>query len=121
MQVSYTGSWCATGRETPWNADWRFDCEHGVLLLRDDRVTVQRRTATTGDPQGYPQYLNEKPGSVPLIKMARERQALLLHQFVHAVRSGERPATAVQDNLNSFRMIWDTIRSFETGQTVWMV
>lgn len=118
VQVSYTGSWCATGRETPWNADWRFDCEQGVLLLRDDRVTVQRRTTRTGDPQGYPQYLNEKPASVPLVKMARDRQALLLHQFVDAVRSGERPLTAVQDNINSFRMVWDAIRSFETGQTV---
>lgn len=118
VQVNYTGSWCATGRETPWNADWRFDCQHGVLLLRDDRITVQRRTGTTGDPQGYPQYLNDKPARVSLVRMARERQPLLLHQFVHAARTGERPPTAVQDNINSFRMIWDTIRSFETGQTV---
>ena len=118
VQVSYTGSWCATGRETTWNGDWRFECEHGVVIMQDDRVTVQRRTAETGSPQGYPQYLNEKPQRVRLVRMPAERQAETLRQFCRAVRAGDRPPTAVQDNINSFRMVWDTIRSFETGQTV---
>ncbi|MCB9154692.1 MAG: Gfo/Idh/MocA family oxidoreductase [Caldilineae bacterium] len=118
VQVTYAGSWCATGRETTWIGDWRFECEHGVVIMQDDRVTVQRRTTETGLPQGYPQYLNEKPKRVPLVKMPVERQGMTLSQFCRAVRTGELPPTTVRDNINSFRMVWDTIRSFETGQTV---
>jgi len=38
LQVVYQGSWCATGDETPWNGNWRIECEKGVIVLRDDVV-----------------------------------------------------------------------------------
>ena len=34
VQVAYTGSWCSQALETSWNANWRFECERGVLLAR---------------------------------------------------------------------------------------
>lgn len=118
-EITYTGSWCATGQETSWNGDWRFECERGVLLLRDDRVIVQRRLDKIDDIKGYPQYLNADPEHVRLVPMKRQRQAFLLHEFYRAVMLHEgQPGTVVQDNINSFRMVWDTIRSFETGETV---
>jgi predicted dehydrogenase len=116
--VTYTGSWCATGQETPWNANWRFECQNGVLLLQDDRVILQRRTSQIDDSLGYHRYLNEPPARVRLKRPRRQRQAHLLHEFYLAVARGSRPATTVQDNIHSFRMVWDTISSFESGQTV---
>jgi predicted dehydrogenase len=34
VRVAYNGSWCSTGQETPWNANWRFECERGVVTLQ---------------------------------------------------------------------------------------
>ncbi len=46
-----------TGMETPWNANWRFECEKCVLILQDDEVFIQRKTDTIAFPEGYRQYL----------------------------------------------------------------
>ncbi|GAB4439166.1 MAG: hypothetical protein Fur0044_35780 [Anaerolineae bacterium] len=31
--AAYNDSWCSTGKETPWNGHWRFECERGVIWL----------------------------------------------------------------------------------------
>src|SRR5207247_4890068 len=54
--VSYNGSWCSVGMETPWNANWRFECENGVLVFQDDQVYRQLRLDTMQDRGGYRQY-----------------------------------------------------------------
>lgn len=116
--VTYDGSWVATGLETPWNANWRFECEKGVLILQDDEVFIQRKTDTIAFPEGYRQYLNEAVESVPQVERAYERQGYLLHEFYEAVTFGKLPATTCQDNINSYQMVWDAIESFETGEVV---
>lgn len=104
VHVSYNGSWCSQGRETTWNANWRFECAEGVVSLVDDQV--------------YTQVPGGEPTHVEPIAMAHTDQAYLLHEFHSAVTTGAAPATTCQDNIRSLGMVFDTIRSFETGQIV---
>lgn len=102
--VSYDGSWCSTGRETPWNGHWRFECEKGVALLEDDQV--------------YTHLTGEAAVPVDPVTMERQGQAYLLHEFYTAVCAGQTPGTPCQDNIHSLAIVFDTVRSFQTGQPV---
>jgi predicted dehydrogenase len=116
--VSYDGSWCSTGIETPWNANWRFECENGVILLQEDEVFVQSRAHTLVDRGGYRQYETRDLEQVPPVDMEHVAQSYLLHEFLEALATGATPATLCQDNIKSLAIVFDTIRSFETGHTV---
>ena len=105
IAVTYTGSWCAHGGGTPWNGEWRILCEDGCALLRDDRVSVQRRD---GEPWT----------DVPLDPLPRGGQDHLLHEFLAAAREGRRPETSVEDNLGSIGMVFATEASLAAGRPV---
>jgi len=102
--VSYCGSWCSTGREMPWNGNWRFECEKGIIALVGDRV--------------YSQLTGEDAVLVDPVVMEYVGQAYLLHEFYEAVTMGKVPATTCQDNIKSLAIVFDTVRAFETGSTV---
>ncbi len=104
VHVSYDGSWCAQGRETSWNANWRFECAAGVVSLIDDQV--------------YTQGTGEAAVLVDRVTMPRTDQAYLLHEFYEAVTQGKAPVTTAQDNLRSLGIVFDVVQSFETGQPV---
>ncbi len=116
--VSYNGSWCSTGKETPWNAHWRFDCENGVLLLEEDQVYKHVRRSSTQDRGGYAEYDNESRTLVAPVEMTRTPQAYLLHEFYQAVTEGRSVATTCQDNIKSLAIVFNTIQSFETKALV---
>jgi predicted dehydrogenase len=118
IAASYTGSWCSTGVETPWNAHWRFECENGVILLREDQVYTQFRKDELLDRGGYHQFANEELKAVPPVTMAYTAQAYLLHEFCEAVTNGTALATTCQDNIKSLSIVFDAVRSFETGTAV---
>jgi len=103
-QVVYQGSWCATGDETPWNGDWRIECERGVIGLRGE-VPFE---AATGEA------LRE----APVEPMARTGQAHLLHQFCRAIGEGITPDTNGRDNLKSLAMVFGAVEAVETGEVV---
>ncbi len=106
VTVSYDGSWCATGRETPWNGSWRFDCANGVVTLVDDQVWV------------YPRGEGQTARQLAPVTMPYAAQAYLLHEFYMAVTTGSVPATTCQDNLHSLSIVHRLVESFETGQVV---
>jgi predicted dehydrogenase len=116
--VSYDGSWCSAGKETPWNANWRFECENGVIMLQEDAVCVQSRTNTLVDRGGYRQYETRDLELVSPMDMEHVAQSYLLHEFLEALSTGKTPATTCQDNIKSLSVVFDTIRSFETGHAV---
>ena len=117
MQVAYTGSWCSQALETSWNANWRFECERGVLLARDDRVTFQRLLRVGA---GAGALVNEHavPEEIPLIEMEREGQDYLLQEFCQAVARGGRTATNAQDNIHTMELVFGVVRACDSGQPV---
>jgi predicted dehydrogenase len=99
--VSYDGSWCSMGRETPWNGNWRFECEKGVIALEGDQV--------------YTQLTGQEATPVQPVERKYVAQPYLLHEFYEAVTQGNPPATPCQDNIKSLGIVFDVVKSFETG------
>jgi predicted dehydrogenase len=104
VRVAYNGSWVSTGRETTWNANWRFECEKGVIILEDDQI--------------YTQLTGEEAVAVEPVEMEYQDQAYMLQQFYEAVTTGRKPTTTCQDNIKSLAIVFDIVKSFETGQVV---
>ena len=102
--VSYNGSWCSTGMETPWNSNWRIECEKGVISLEGDEVRTQ--------------FTGQRAETLPPVQMEHIAQAYLLHEFYQALTEGRRPATTCQDNIKSLSLVFDTISSFESGEVI---
>lgn len=115
--VNYTGSWCSQAQETTWNANWRFECEKGVLTLEHDQVFIQTETGIEDRP-GYRHVANAPKRQLDLVAMEREAQDYLLHEFYEAVTTGKTPATTAQDNIHTIHLVFDLVQSFETGAPV---
>ncbi len=111
VTASYNGSWCSPGQETSWNGNWRFDCEQGVVMLRDDQVYLQR---WIGQEDFNNLYSEIEP--VALLELPRVGQAYLLHEFANAVVSGSTPTTTCQDNIRSLGIVFGAVESFKSSQ-----
>lgn len=114
--ATYTGSWCATGHETPWNGNWRFDCDNGIVTLVDDKVWVYPRVREHAGllPPAV------EPTAVELVTPPRVAQAYLLHEFYSAVTEGTPAVTTCQDNIKSLSIVLNLVESFESGSVVKM-
>lgn len=104
VKVSYDGSWCSQGRETDWNANWRFECSKGVVAMVNSQV--------------FTQLTGQEAVPVEPVVMERTGQAYLLHEFYEAVTQGKPAVTTCQDNIKSLGIVFDVVQSFETGQAV---
>jgi len=111
IMVSYNASWCSQGAETSWNGNWRFECENGVIIMRDNLVYK-------GEVSDWNKDFDTALEPQPLDYMPYTHQAYLLHEFYEGVTTGKPPITTGADNLHSLGMVFDTIRSFETGQLI---
>ncbi len=111
VAATYNASWCGTGQETSWNGDWRFDCENGVLLLKDDQVYLHRRTEKLEDFGVFKQFINEDLDEVLPLDLEFVGRGRLLHEFVEAITKGNTPETVCQDNIVSLKMVFDVIEA----------
>jgi len=116
-QASYTGSWCSQTLETSWNADWRFECERGVLLAQDDRLYAQRLLRVDEGARGLAS-VHEDKREIPLIGMEREGQDYLLQEFYEAVTAGASIGTAAQDNMHTMEFVFGVVEACDRGKTV---
>lgn len=117
VYVSYSASWCSQALPSSWNADWRFDCEQGVLLVTDDVVTVQYLLSVSDGPGALASVHGERR-LVPLLEMEREGQDFLLHEFYEAVTRGKPVATSAQDNIRTVEFVFGVVRACDSGKTV---
>ena len=116
-QASYTGSWCSQALETTWNANWRFECERGVLLAEDDRVFVQELICVDEGP-GALVNVHEERREAPLAPLERAAQDYLLHEFYEAATQGKTTGTSAQDNIKTMELVFGIVRACDSGQPV---
>ncbi|MCY3866442.1 MAG: Gfo/Idh/MocA family oxidoreductase [Chloroflexi bacterium] len=114
VQASYTGSWCSQALETSWNADWRFECERGVLLAQDDRLYAQRLLSVKEGARGLASAHDDKR-EIPLVSMEREGQDYLLQEFLEAVTTGAATATTAQDNIHTMEFVFGVVEACDSG------
>lgn len=117
VQATYAGSWCSQAFETSWNANWRFECERGALLVDDDRIFVQRLLRVDEGARGLASA-HDEARELPLIAMEREGQDYLLHEFYGAVTGGAATATTAQDNIHTMDFVFGVMRACDSGETV---
>ena len=117
VQATYAGSWCSQALETSWNADWRFECERGVLLVEDDKVFIQQLLSTDDGQRGFANKHGEKR-EVPLVSMAREGQDYLLGEFYDAVTQGKSVGSPAQDNIKTMEFVFGVAQACDSGQPV---
>lgn len=114
VQVSYTGSWAARGRETSWDGDFYITGSKGCLMLdANDDVWFfahQKNEAVvmvSGAQQGVKL---EKP-DMPYTEMAYG-----FHMMMDCLEQGAVPETTVEDNFKSYAMVCAGLESVETGE-----
>lgn len=112
---AYRGSWCAEGRNTHWNGDWRIVGENGTIIWDGESTPV---AYLIGEEEGFLKEANEQELSIDAV--GPEGLAGSLERFVEAVRSGEQPETWCGDNIKSLAMVFGAIESAEKDERVEM-
>lgn len=105
LRYVYSGSWCADGKETSWNGQWRVNGERGTALWDGEHAP------TAEGPDGAAL-------TVPASDGGPEQIAGSLAEFVAAVRSGVVPDGEIHSNIHSLAMVEAAVQSAETGQRV---
>ncbi len=117
IQATYAGSWCSQALETSWNANWRFECERGVLLVEDDRVFVQRLLRVDEGARGTAS-VHDARREIPLVRMEREGQDYLLQEFYEAVTNGTAVGTTAQDNMRTMEFVFGVVEACDSGKAI---
>ena len=112
---TYRGSWCAEGRNTSWEAQWRVVAENGTAewdgfeSVMADRVVESTGFMSDLEPVAADDY---DPGT----KVGGHSG--VISEFVSCVRKGGVPETVASDNIKSLAMVFGAIESAQVGRPV---
>jgi predicted dehydrogenase len=111
---TYRGSWCAEGRNTSWEADWRVIGSRGSVTW-DGAADFQAEVVAGDDGLNRPM----KALDVPVPEMpALTLHAACIQNFLDCVRTGQTPETICTENVKSLAMVFGAIESAESGKRV---
>ncbi len=111
---TYRGSWCAEGRPTSWQAEWRAVCQRGTAFWDGEQQVTARIVAETDEFIRAGQSLDmPAPPELPLTD-----HAAIIREFLDCVKTGHTPQTVCTDNIKSLAMVHAAIESAKTGQRV---
>ena len=112
---TYRGSWCAEGRSTSWESEWRLIGTKGSVTWDGGEGIVGERIKKKGG------FMTEKTGLKVPPRRRRDRvggHAGLMGEFVECVRRGKTPETVCSDNIKSLAMVFGAIESAKRGRVV---
>jgi len=112
---TYRGSWCAEGKRTSWESQWRLTGSKGMLTW--DGEDAFEATVAGSEPGLLHGFL---PVDVPMPAHDQETHghASVIASFITAISSGTRPETVSSDNIHSLAMVLGAIESARTRQRV---
>jgi predicted dehydrogenase len=114
VRFDYRGSWCSEGPPTSWNGDWRVIGTDGSLLYAGDKLTGQVVDRTKPPAFSLPRVdLAIEPAPMPKLAMAGG-----LDEMLRFLRTGQRPQTHAEDNIQSLAMVLAAIKSSREGRRV---
>jgi predicted dehydrogenase len=105
VRYVYTGSWCSEGLQTAWNSNWRVSGRYGTASW-DGESAPQLELVDETVPATAP--VTAPGGGI----------AGSLHDFVHALRTGQAPMGECGENLLSLAMVYAAIESATRGERV---
>jgi predicted dehydrogenase len=112
IRYTYRGSWCAEGRMTSWEGEWRAVGANGTATW--DGTNPPRAEVVTQHGaffSGVEQRTTPVEDIAPAI-------AGSLRDFLHALKTGATPMGECHDNIKSLAMVFAAIESAQTGQRV---
>ena len=115
LRYTYRGSWCAEGRQTSWEAEWRAAGPHGTATwdgVGGHAPVADIVTESGGFIREAQTYTSEVPPDMP------PGIAGSLRDFLHALDTGATPMGECHDNIKSLAMVFGAIESAATGQRV---
>ncbi|KPF61178.1 oxidoreductase [Rhizobium sp. AAP116] len=112
---TYRGSWCAEGRRTSWESAWRLVGSKGMITW-DGEETFEATVA--GHEPGLLRGQQVLPVPSAPDEYDTHGHQSVLAEFIDAVKSGRKPETASDDNINSLSMVFGAIESARTGLPV---
>ena len=113
LRYTYRGSWCAEGKSTTWECDWRAVGEKGTAVW--DGAQALSSAVVIGT-NGFIRETSSEDKEIEPIKNAGIRGSLT--EFVHALTTGTTPMGECHDNIKSLAMVFGAIESATTGRRV---
>jgi predicted dehydrogenase len=112
LRYTYRGSWCAEGRITSWESEWRAVGPNGSATWDGHNPpSAEVVTKTSG-------FLSEVEPRTTAIDDIPSGIAGSLRDFLHALRTGATPMGECHDNIKSLAMVFAAIESAATGRRV---
>jgi predicted dehydrogenase len=115
VAFTYRGSWCAEGRRTSWESQWRLTGTRGMLTWDGDDVYD---ASVAGSEPGLLHGFTPVDIPGPEHEEETHGHASVISGFIEAIRTGTRPETASSDNIRSLAMVLGAIESARTGKRV---
>ena len=113
IRYAYLGSWCAEGRPTSWEAEWRAVGPHGTAVWDGYGAPVADSVVESG---GFHSRTESRTADVA--EGVPGGIAGSLRDFLHALETGSTPMGECHDNIKSLAMVFGAIESANTGQRV---
>lgn len=98
----------STGKQSPWNGDWRIEGPKGSLTWEEDQIYLT---------QAYPSDERRRE-EIPNDQLPLAGQDAILAEFIAAIREGREPECSGKDNLKSLAIVFAAIQSAEENRTV---
>jgi predicted dehydrogenase len=109
LRYTYRGSWCADGRPTSWESEWRAVGRHGTATWDGEKAPEAALvTAREG-------FLSPTEPVQAVRKEQSEGIAGSLRDFLRALETGDTPMGECHDNIKSLAMVFAAMRSAATG------
>jgi predicted dehydrogenase len=113
LRYTYRGSWCAEGRHTSWEAEWRAVGPNGSATWDGHAAPVAEVVVGAG---GFHAPVESRAAEV-----AEDQPVGIagsLRDFLHALETGATPMGECHDNIKSLAMVFAAIESAATGKRV---
>ena len=112
---SYRGSWCAEGKRTSWESEWRITGSKGMLTW-DGAENFE--AAVAGNEPGLLHGFTQVEVPAPERDEETHGHASVIASFIAAVQSGKKPETDSSDNIHSLAMVFGAIESAKAGRRI---
>jgi predicted dehydrogenase len=113
LRYAYRGSWCAEGRPTSWESEWRAVGANGSATWDGHAAPVAEVVVGTG---GFHAHVDQRVTEVEADMPAGIAGSL--RDFLHALTTGATPMGECHDNIKSLAMVFAAIESAATGRRV---
>ncbi|AVA22549.1 MULTISPECIES: Gfo/Idh/MocA family oxidoreductase [unclassified Rhizobium] len=112
---SYRGSWCAEGKRTSWESQWRLTGSKGMLTWDGEE---HFEASVAGNEPGLLHGFTPIEVLGPKHEEETHGHASVIASFIEAIKTGKPPETVSSDNIRSLAMVLGAIESAQTGRRV---